>query len=47
MKSTIALIQENKFGIVHYLHELFDPPVVFVEKELSEQMAGLRLFFVV
>lgn len=47
MISTIASIQDNKFGIMHYLHKLFDPPVVFVEKELSEQIAGLRLFFVV
>lgn len=47
MKSTGASIQDNKFGIMHYLHKLFDPPVLFAEKELSEQMAGLRLFVIV
>lgn len=47
MKSTVASIQGNKFVIMHCLHKLFDPPVLFVEKELSEQMAGFRLFFIV
>lgn len=45
MKFNVASVQNNKFGIMHYLHKLFDPPVLFAEKELSEQMAGLRLFF--
>lgn len=44
MKSTVVSIQGNKFGIMHCLHKLFDPPVLFAEKELSEQMAGFRLF---
>lgn len=45
MESTVVSIQDNKFGIMHYLHKLFDPPVLFAEEELSDQMAGLMLFF--
>lgn len=45
MKSTVASIQDNKIVIMHYLHKLFDPPLLFVEKELREQMAELGLFF--
>lgn len=47
MESTVVSIQDNKFGIMHYLHKLFDPPVLFAEEELSDQMAGLMLFFCV
>lgn len=29
---------------MHYLYKLFDPPVSSVEKKLSEQIVGSRLF---
>lgn len=47
MKSAVASIPDNKFGNLHYLHQLFDPPVLFAEKESREQMAGLGLFLIV